>query len=116
MTNQTRVFRVNELIKRELGKIILKEIEFPKNTLVTITRVQTSSNLIHTKIYISVIPESQFIKVIEILNYKIFDLQQKINKSLKMRPIPKIEFKEEKETEKADKVEELLEKAKKLLK
>lgn len=112
MTDKNRVSRVNELIKRELGKIILKEVEFPENALVTITRVQTSSNFIHTKIYISVIPENKISKVIKILNSKIFDLQQEINKNLKMRPVPKIEFKEEKETKKADKIEELLKEAK----
>lgn len=112
MKDKNRVSRVNELIKRELGKIIRREIEFPENPLVTITRAQTSSNFIHTKIYISVIPENQTLKVIKILNGNIFDLQQEINKHLRMRPIPKIEFKEEEETERADKIERLLEEVK----
>lgn len=116
MAVKNRILQINELIKRELGGIILKEIEFPTGTLFTITRVETSSNLIQSKIYISVIPENQFLKVFQILNKRIFFIQQGMNKRLKMRPTPKIKFVEEKETEKANKVEELLEKAKKLLK
>ena len=110
--DKNRIPQVNELFKKELGSIILKEIEFPKDTLVTITRVQTSSNLIQAKIYISVIPESQISKVLQILNNQIFNLQQIINKRLKMRPIPKIKFIEEKETRKAEKIEKLLEEIK----
>lgn len=110
--DKNRIPQVNELIKQELGNIVLKEVEFPKDTLVTITRVQTSSNLIQAKIYISVMPENQLPKVLQILNNQIFDLQQIINKRLKMRPIPKIKFVEEKETRKAEKIEKLLEEIK----
>ena len=109
---KNRIPQVNELIKRELSKVILKEVEFPKDTLVTITRVQTSSNLIKAKVYISEMPENQIPQVFKILNQKIFDLQQIINKRLKMRPIPKIKFVEEKETRKAEKIEKLLEEIK----
>lgn len=107
-----RVPQINELIKRELSQIILKEIEFPKGVLVTVTRVETSANLIQAKIYVSVIPANQLLKVLQILNKKVFYLQQLINKRLRMRPIPKIKFIEEKETKKAEKVEKLLEKIK----
>jgi len=98
------------LIKKELNRIILREVDFPKNVLVTITRVETSSNLIQSKIYISAIPESQNPQVLEILNGQIYDIQQALNKRLKMRPIPKIIFMEEKKTQEAGRVEELLEK------
>jgi len=43
--------KVNELLKRELGKIILKEGNFPKNVLVTITQVQTSKDLREVKVF-----------------------------------------------------------------
>lgn len=109
---KNRIPQVNELIKRELSKIILKEVEFPEDTLATVTRVQTSSNLIQAKVYISVMPENQASKVLQILNRQIFNIQQIINKRLKMRPIPKIRFIEEKETRKAEEVEKLLEEIK----
>jgi len=114
MAAKNRVFQVNELIKRELGSIILKKVEFPKNVLFTITRVETSSNLIQSKIHISVIPEVQTPKVIQILNQKIFIIQQDVNRRLRMRPVPKIKFAEDKEAKKANKVEELLERIKKI--
>ena len=44
-----RIPRVNQLIQEELGKILHREIEFPEDVLVTITRVEASPNLIQAK-------------------------------------------------------------------
>ena len=107
-----RIARVNQLIKKELSQIILREIDFPLGVLVTLTRVETSANLIDAKIYISVLPGSQSLKVFQILNSQIYNLQQRLNHRLKMRPIPKIKFLKEQETEEAGKIEEILEKLK----
>lgn len=107
-----RIQRVNQLIRKEISQIILRELDFPKNILVTLTRVDTSRNLIHAKIYISVMPENETQQILEALNQKIYDIQQQLNKRLKMRPIPKINFVVEKETAQAGKIEELLEEIK----
>lgn len=108
-----RVSRINELIKRELSGIFLKENDFPPELLVTITRVETSANLIQAKTWISVLPEAKVKVVMKILNDQIYHLQQEINRKLKMRPVPRLIFKEEKQIIKASRVEELLEEIKK---
>ena len=105
-----RVQRVNQLIKKELSQIILKEVNFPPDVLVTVTRVESSRNLIQAKVYISVMPENETANVLQILDNLIYDLQQQLNKRLKMRPIPRIIFVKEKKTEEAGRIEELLEK------
>lgn len=107
-----RIQRVNQLIKKEISQIILREIEFPKDILVTVTRVETASNLIESKVYVSVMPEEKTSKVFQILNRQVYELQQKLNQRLQMRPIPRIKFIEEKETKEAGKIEEILEKIK----
>lgn len=105
-----RVQRVNQLIKKELSQIILREANFPKGVLATITRVETSRNLIQAKVYVSVMPENETANVLQILDNLIYDLQQKLNKRLKMRPIPRIIFIKEEKTQEAGRIEELLEK------
>ena len=105
-----RVKRVDQLIKKELSQIILREVNFPPNVLVTVTRAETSANLIQSKIYISVMPENEITSVFQALDNSIYDLQQQLNKRLKMRPIPRIIFVKEEKTEEAGRVEELLEK------
>lgn len=107
-----RIQRVNALIKNELGKIFLRDVDFPQGVLVTITRVDSSPNLSQAKIYISAMPGKQIDKVSEILNRRIYDIQQILNRRLNMRPIPRIEFQKEEKTEEAARVEELLEEIK----
>ncbi len=107
-----RLQRVNELLKREISKIILREVDFPEDALVTVTRVETLSGLKESKVWISVLPENQRAGVVKILNRQIYNLQQKINKLLKMRPIPKLKFIDEKEVQEAARIEELLGKIK----
>ena len=106
-----RVLRVNKLIKEELGRIILQEIEFPKKNLATITRVEVSPNLIQAFVYVSCLGEEKEM-ALKILERNVYGLQKRLDKKLKIRPIPKIIFKIERETEKAARIEELLEKIK----
>lgn len=107
-----RIQRVNSLIKNELSQILLKEIDFSKDVLTTITQVEASKNLSQARVYISVIPEEQVDRIFKILNRRIYDIQQKLNKRLEMRPIPRIKFVKEEKTAEAARVEELLEKIK----
>jgi len=104
-----RIQRVNQLVKEELSQIILREIEFPQNILVTLTRVDTSADLNQAKVYISVMPENRAKKILEVLNKKIYELQKKLNERLKMKFIPKIIFFKEKEILRAGRIEEILE-------
>lgn len=107
-----RILKINELLKRQIGQLFLKELEFPKDVLVTITRVETSYDLRVAIVSVSALPSSASKIVQEILKHSIYDLQQEINKRLRMRPIPKIIFREEKEVVEAAKIEEILEKIK----
>ena len=104
-----RIPQVNQLIQKELSKIIKREIDVSPETLITLTRVDTSPNLEQANVYISVLPEKEEKIILQILNKNIYELQQKLNHRLRMRPIPRIYFMEEKETIKAGKIEEILE-------
>jgi ribosome-binding factor A len=108
-----RIQRVNQLIKKELSKILLKEVDFPKNILLSITRVDASVDLRIARVYISYLPEKETKKAFKILNQLIYNFQQKLNKRLNMRPIPRIKFIQDKEIKKTARIEELLEEIKK---
>ncbi|MDP2663983.1 MAG: 30S ribosome-binding factor RbfA [bacterium] len=107
-----RIEQVNELIQRELGRVILREIDFPPGIMVTITRVETSVDLGQSKVYVSVFPEGKTESALGILARNIYDIQQGLNKRLKMRIIPRIFFAREKETAEAGRIESLLEQLK----
>lgn len=107
-----RVQKIDELIKRELGQIILRELDFSRDVLVTVTRVKTSADLRQAKVYIGVIPEDKIPEIIQMLNKWVYHLQQALNKRLNTRIVPRIKFVAEEETLKAARVEKLLEKIK----
>jgi len=110
MASEARLIRINELIKRQVGKDILEEVDFPADVLTTVTRAQTSIDATHCKIFISAFPEKEIKNVLNILQKNIYRLQKLLNRQLNMRPVPQIRFVEELEIPMAQKIENLLEK------
>lgn len=108
-----RINRVNELIKQTVSTLLLKEGYFEKDILVTVTQVKTAPDFSKTSVFISVIPEEKFDLVIKVLNKNIYGLQQKLNKKLVMKRVPKIIFEKEIKTKEADRIEKLLDELKK---
>ena len=107
-----RIEKVNSLLEHHISSILLKDFGFP-GVLVTLTHVDTTPNLIEARAYVSIFPDDQAQKIVATLNKAVYDIQQKINQALNMRPIPKIIFLLDKEIKEAARIEELLEKIKK---
>ncbi len=84
--------KVNELIRRELGEIIVREFEAPENSLVTISNVNTSADLSSTKVSVSIFPIDQANKTFGSLCKMAGFLQKLLNRRLKMKMIPRINF------------------------
>lgn len=91
MASERRIEKLNILIKEELALILERGIEFPKNTLVTITKVLTSQDMYYAEILISVLG-GKTKEALEILSKNIYHIQQMLNKKLRIRPVPKIHF------------------------
>jgi len=106
-----RIEKVNSLLEQEISKIISRDFDFT-DTLITLTHVDATANLIEARAYISVMPIDKTEHVIKVLNKGVYNVQKKINKKLNMRPIPKIMFVGDEKISEAAKVEELLAKIK----
>ncbi|MBU4030756.1 ribosome-binding factor A [Patescibacteria group bacterium] len=106
-----RIEKVNELLRQEVSKLLLKEVDF-EGAFVTITNVDTAPNLQQSKIMISVLPNEKIEKVLDIMSRNIFHLQKSLNKKLYMRPVPKMIFEIDKVEEHAQRIEEILGKIK----
>jgi len=111
--SEKRLNQVNQLIQREIAEILLKEIDFPPDCLVTVTRVKTSVDIAHAKIFLSVLPVSSAAAVLKILEKKIYHLQQRLNQRLIRRIVPKVMFALDITEEEASRLEVLLDKIKK---
>ncbi len=104
----SRIDRINELIKETLADILLKEIEIPPDVFLTVVKVDTSRDLLYTKVFFSVFPEKKFGEILRILEKKIYFIQGKLNKKLHLKPLPRIYFLADKTEAKAEKIEKLL--------
>jgi len=93
----TRIEKVNSLLEHEIGKIILRDFALSPELLITLTRVDTAANMIEAKVYISVFPETKVDGVLNALNKSVYDIQYKINRTLRRRPITRIRFEKEAE-------------------
>ncbi len=84
--------RISQLVRDIMSKLLIRELEFPMGTLVTITEVDVSEDLEHAKVRVSVLPAAQEEKVISVLNKFRGHLQGKLGSTLNIRPMPQILF------------------------
>lgn len=108
--SQYRLAKVNSLIQQELSNFFCREMELPEGVLLTITDVNTTGDLKQTKIYVSVFPETMTKKVLSILEKRAGFFQKFLNKKLKMYFVPQISFILDKTENRAESVEDLLNK------
>ena len=107
-----RIQKVNELLKQEVSGLILRELDFNRDTMVTITEVSTSPDLQQAKVKVSIMPFFKAEKILKILNSQVFNLQKLLNKKLKMKIVPKIRFELDKSEERKTRIEKLFRKIK----
>ncbi len=100
--------RVSNLIQEELGKLLLREVEFEEGVLVTITGVDVNDNLEHARVRVSVFPSEKFKKALMVLQKMTASLQYKLLKKLNIKPMPKISFEVDHGLENAARVEKAL--------
>ncbi len=83
--------KLASLIEHELSRVILKEFEF-ENALVTITKVEVSSDLLQAKIKLGIIPKEKELEIYRAVDKRGKELQYKIFKKINIRQIPKFIF------------------------
>lgn len=105
-----RIKKLNDLLRDEVGKILVEEFEKEESALVTVTGANISPTLEHATIKLSVFPQDKAGEVIKKIEKQIYHIQQLLNKRLAMRPVPKIRFEIDTSEEKATKIEDLFKK------
>ena len=103
-----RLLKLNDLIRDEVAKILLAELEKDDSVLVTVIGADVSPTLEHATIKISVFPVNKANEVLKKIKEQIYHIQQLLNKRLAMRPIPKIRFEIDTTEERASQIEEKL--------
>ncbi|MBI1985026.1 MAG: 30S ribosome-binding factor RbfA [Candidatus Wildermuthbacteria bacterium] len=102
-----RLLRANDILRQELAKILEQDLERSPEDVVTVTRVEASPDLQHAKAYISILPEKKAKDLLKVMRGSIFNIQQRLNARMRMRPVPKIEWVMEKNLLSVQKIDEI---------
>jgi len=87
-----RLEKINELIRQEMGNILLKEGDIEPGVLVTILKVAASEDLRNANIFFSVWPNEKSEKINAQLKIQAGWLQSILNKRVNFHPVPRIKF------------------------
>ena len=88
-----RTDQLNALVQHNLNLIFIKDVEWPRDTMATITKVEVTPDLSWAFITLSILPINKQGTVLKKLTSQKRDIQHKLNKSLVIRKAPKIRFK-----------------------
>lgn len=110
-----RIEKVNSLIQRLFGEILLEDADMPVDVLVTISAVETTPNLRSATVWLYILPfdsaqgkPGRVEEVFEHIKNQMYDLQGSLNRALSMRPLPRIILKLDHGAEYAERINQRL--------
>lgn len=87
-----RMLKVNELLYHKISEYIAKEVEMPSGVFVTLSRVETSPDLRHARVFISVIPDNKRGTGLRLLKKHQGKIKRKLAQYLQMKFTPNPTF------------------------
>lgn len=114
MAHARRREKVKVLLCEVIAQILARDFQFPEGALITVTRVEISDDLFHASAFVSVLGrnDAEEKNVLDILARSAGEVQQILNRKLRMRPVPRIVFAIDQNEKKRERVEKLLSKEK----
>ena len=104
MATQKRTEKLQNLLREEISEILAEDIEFPEGFLVTLTKSFISRDLHYADVFVSCLRTDSeqnlteaddaktISEILEILRKNIYHIQQRLNRKLRIRPVPRIRF------------------------
>jgi ribosome-binding factor A len=88
-----RLLRVRELLKREIGEAIRRELPVEQAGLVTVNDVDISGDLKNAKVYLGLLGNTEQKKIaVDLLNKQRVRIQALVGKSVVMKFTPRLRF------------------------
>ncbi|MDP3794504.1 MAG: 30S ribosome-binding factor RbfA [bacterium] len=109
MASEKRIQQVVSLLQEEVSILVKRELPLGKDVLVTIVGAEVSPDLLYATLRVSVFPPESAREVFETVTARIWNIQQELNRRLRMRPVPKIRFVRDGASQTAARVEKLIE-------
>jgi len=102
--------QLEHYLQQIVAEFFLKNIEFPIDTLVTVTKVELSKDRRHGLIWVSVLPDDKGLDCAKIIRHNLYFVQGDVNRKVKTRPIPRLSVKMDAGPAYSEHIEELLKK------
>jgi ribosome-binding factor A len=108
MSQRTR--RVDELLREEIGALLAREVADPRIGFATITDVETSPDLRHAKVWVSVIGDpAARAETLRALQGSMGYVRHELGRRLRIRRIPELHIREDDSAERGTRVLHVLE-------
>jgi ribosome-binding factor A len=104
-----RTDRIDELLRQEISQLLAREVADPGLGFVTITQIETSQDLRHARLWVSVIGKAETRRAsIEALERAMPFIRRELGKRLRIRRIPEFTVKLDESSERGTRVMQLL--------
>jgi ribosome-binding factor A len=100
--------RVSHQLKKEIADIIGSRVKDPRIGFLTVTDVDVTNDLKLARVYISIMNEEEQKSTVEALESAKSFIRSELNKRLRMKTIPALEFRLDTTIEYGSKIEKLL--------
>lgn len=108
-TNENRLNRINEELKKEISNIISFELKNPELTgLISVTKVKITPDLKYAKVYVSMLNSKSKEKTLEALKKSSGYIRSSIAKKVNLRITPELVFEEDDSMEYGMKIDSIL--------
>ncbi|MCI8345944.1 MAG: 30S ribosome-binding factor RbfA [Clostridia bacterium] len=108
-TNENRLNRINEELKKEISNIISFELKNPDATgLISVTKVKITPDLKYAKVYVSMLNSKNNEKTLEALKKSSGYIRSSIAKKINLRITPELVFEEDDSMEYGMKIDSIL--------
>ncbi len=109
MSSQLRIEKLQELIKQEVGKMLLYDIKDPRIGFVTVTEVEMTGDLREAKIFVSIMGNDEQIKdTMDGLKSALGFVRREIGKRIRLRFTPEISFAPDKSLDYSEHIQKIL--------
>ena len=88
----SRIGRINDMLQRDLAKLIRNKCNDPRLGFVTVAAVDVAPNLAYAKVYITVLEDSKIKQSLDVLNNAAGFLRTELAHITFLRIVPKLRF------------------------
>jgi len=104
-----RTERVDELLRQEIGSIVSRDVADPRVGFVTITEVETTTDLRHAKVWVSVIGQpAERDAAVEALRHAMPFIRHELGQRLRIKRIPDLHVQLDDTAERGTRILQLL--------